>query len=112
MKEAPLPSTVPPTLALYQTMEVPDGTVPLSTALSVAVCPEQMVTGFAEIVKFVTAALLLPSPPRVAPLGGNSVSALELVVPLLPPLAFLVMAPLEIAMCPPPPPPPGPSASL
>ncbi len=55
--------------------------------------------------------LFVPTSPAVAPLGVNSVSEVEVVVPLVPAAVVLVGLPVDIPIYPPPPPPPGPSAS-
>jgi hypothetical protein len=71
---------------------------PTRFAVSVAVFPEQIVVLATLIVSVEIAWLVSPAPPRVAPLGGNSVSAFEFVSPLAPPFAVLVIAPDEMAM--------------
>ena len=100
-----------PVEELYQVTVLGVGGVPVRVAVSVVDWPAQMDALVAVMLKFVVVALFVPGQPRVAPLGGNSVSPPELVVPLLPPFAFRVIAPAAMAICPPPPPPPGPSAS-
>lgn len=89
---------VPPVCAVYHTMDVPDGAVPLIVALMEAVLPAHTVAPVPLMVKFVTAWLAVPAAPFVAPLGGNSVRCAEFVVPFEPGLTVCVAEPPDVAI--------------
>jgi len=91
-----VPTIFPPTSASYQVM-VPTN-VPVTVAVRVDVLPLQMVSLVVVKKKFEIDSFGSPIPPEVAPLGGNSSTPSEFVIPFAPPLAVLVIAPFEMEM--------------
>ena len=118
MKELPVNNNEPPLGESYHSYTIPPGGVPVVEPVKVDVVPVHIVSLSAITSNASMLSVGKPAPPPVAPLGAKSPGGVgELfinglsVVPLIPPLAFLVGAPEVIAIYPPPPPPPGPSAS-
>ena len=72
------------------------------------------VTVKTSVFKLFVKLAIVPELPLVAPLAGNSVTAVDVVIPFRPPITVLEDASVValIVTTPPPPPPPGPSLSL
>ena len=76
-----MPNTVPPKGASYQVTLAPAGKVPIMVAVKTAVLPAQTATSVTLRSKLDKLFKTVPTPPVVAPFGGNSLKLGELVTP-------------------------------
>ena len=91
---------------------VPDMSSSALLVNTLAVLKDKPARQIGRLVSAAVTSLGCPVAPLVAPLAVNSVTAVDKLMPLTPPLAIGVPVPPLTEMTPPPPPPPGPSFSL